>query len=67
VKKVLLVVTAVLIAVVLLTDICLFVQGSFEEHPTAEQIEKGRIVYGLILLPLAVAEICLIFKIFRKH
>lgn len=66
-KKVLLVIIAVLVAVILLADICLFVQGSLEAFPTAEQIEKGRIVYGLIFLPLAAVEIFLVLKIFRKQ
>lgn len=66
-KKAVLVVTAVLIAVILIADICLLVQSSLEAYPTAEQIEKSRIVYGLISLPLAVIEIFLLLKIFRKY
>ncbi len=66
-KKAVLVVTAVLIAVILIADICLLVQGSLEAYPTAEQIEKSTIVYGLISLPLAVIEIFLLLKIFRKY
>lgn len=66
-KKAVLVVTAVLIAVILIADIYLLVQGSLEAYPTAEQIEKSRIVYGLISLPLAVIEIFLLLKIFRKY
>lgn len=66
-KKAVLVVTAVLIAVILIADICLLVQGSLESYPTAEQIEKSTIVYGLISLPLAVIEIFSLLKIFRKY
>ena len=64
IKRISMIVVAVLVAVVLLIDVFLLLDGSMEEYPTVEQIEKGRIVYGLILMALAISEFFLIQRIF---
>lgn len=66
-KKVIWIIIAIMIALLLILDICLFVEGSLEVFPTPEQIEKGRIAYGLISIVLAITEIFVIRKILRKN
>ena len=66
-KKCFLVIIACMIGLLLIIDVCLFIQGSLEGFPTPEQIEKGRIAYGFISIPLVITEIFLISKIFHKN
>ena len=40
------IILSIVVAVIIVLDIFLLVFGSLESFPTAEQIEKGRIVYG---------------------
>lgn len=66
-KKTLLIALIVFVAILFAADVMLCLVGSLEMYPTAEQIEKGRIVYGLFLLPLAIFEGFLIMKVFCKQ
>ena len=65
-KKVLWIIISIVVAMMILADLFLFISGSLEAFPTAEQIEKGRIVYGLFLVPLIMIEIFTLIKIFKK-
>ena len=65
-KKALWVIIFLLVAIIIAADISAFIAGSFEWYPTEEQIEKGRIVYGAILVPLATIEAFVLTRIFKK-
>ncbi len=65
-KKTSYIIILVLVAIILMIDIFLLVCGSFEAYPTAEQIEKGRIVYGVFLVPLIIIEVFITTRIFKK-
>ena len=68
--KAITILAAVLVAFLLFLDISFFIQGSLEMFPTPEQIDKGRTVYGLLILPLTTIEVFLVFivfKLFRKR
>ena len=65
-KKTFRIIIAIIIALAIVLDIFLFVSGSLEMFPTAEQIEKGRIVCGLFLVVFAIIETFVLIKIFKK-
>lgn len=65
-KQALWIVICVILAMAILFVGMLFVEGSSEEFPTPEQIEKGRIAYGLILVPLVGAEAFSLSRVFKK-
>ena len=65
-KNLLLIVISIIIALAAVLDFLLFVFGSFETFPTAEQIEKGRIVCGLLLVPLTIIEAFILIRILKK-
>lgn len=46
--------------------IMLCVDGSLEAMPTVEQIEKGRIAYGIIAAACVIAETALIISLVRR-
>lgn len=65
-KKAWWIIICVILAMAMLFVGMLFVEGSSEEFPTPEQIEKGRIAYGLILVPLVGAEAFSLSRVFKK-
>ena len=66
-KNFLWIVIAIIAAVAMLFVGSWFIAGSLEEFPTPEQIEAGRIAYGLMLVPLVGIEILALSRIFRKR
>lgn len=66
-KKPVLLTLAGLVALLLCAVVCLFVQGSLEQHPTPEQLEKGRILWGVVFGFLAAAEAVVVSRLFRKQ
>ena len=59
----------VLIAVLFVLTVAfamLFIGGSLEAMPTVEQIEKGRIAYGIIATACVIAETALIISLVRR-
>lgn len=65
-KKVSWIIASIVVAITIVLDIFLFIFGSFDTFPTAEQIEKGRIAYGLFFVVFAIAETFVLIKIFKK-
>lgn len=65
-KKAWWIIICVILAMAMFFVGMLFVEGSSEEFPTPEQIEKGRIAYGLILVPLVGAEAFSLSRVFKK-
>ena len=65
-KKTFYIIMSILVALLIVINISLLISGSLESFPTAEQIEKGRLVYGLILLPLLAFEDFILTRIFKK-
>lgn len=65
-KKAFYIIMSILVALLIVIDISLLISGSLESFPTAEQIEKGRLAYGLILLPLLAFEAFILTRIFKK-
>lgn len=65
-KKSLYIAASILVLVVIVIDVFLFVSGSLESFPTAEQIEKGRIVYGLIFVLLSTLEAFILSRALKK-
>lgn len=65
-KKAFLIIISIVIAIIIVMDVFLFISGSLEAFPTAEQIEKGRIVYGLFFVVLIIIETFVLTRIFNK-
>ena len=65
-KKAFWIMVCVILAMAILFVGMLFVEGSQEEFPTPEQIEKARIAYGLLLVPLMGAEAFSLSRVFKK-
>ena len=65
-KKSLYIAASILVLVVIVIDVFLFVSGSLEAFPTAEQIEKGRITYGLIFVLLSTLEAFILSRALKK-
>ncbi len=65
-KKAFWIILSIVVAIIILLDIFLLAFGSLETFPTAEQIEKGRIVYGLFLVLLIIVETFMLTRI-KKH
>lgn len=65
-KKAFYIIMSILVALLIVIDVSLLISGSLEAFPTAEQIEKGRLVYGLILLSLLAFEAFILTRIFKK-
>ena len=65
-KKTVFILIAILVALLIVINISLLISGSLESFPTAEQIEKGRLAYGLILLPLLASEAFILTRIFKR-
>ena len=47
-------------------DVFLFICGSLEVFPTVEQIEKGRIVYGLFLGIFVIVEAFVLTRVIKN-
>ena len=58
---------SIILAVIIVINSFLFIAGSLETYPTAEQIEKGRIVYGLLFVPLVIIESFIVTRFFKKE
>ena len=65
-KKAFYIIISIIVAILIFIDISLISVGSLEMFPTPEQIEKGRIAYGLFLLPLIIIEAFILTRIFKK-
>jgi len=65
-KKAFWIIFSIVVAIIILLDIFLVAFGSLETFPTAEQIEKGRIVYGSFLVLLIIGETFILTRI-KKH
>ena len=66
-KKTFYIIMSILVALLIVINISLLISGSLESFPTAEQIEKGRLAYGLILLPLLASEAFILTRIFKRQ
>ena len=65
-KKAFWMIVSIVVAVIIVMDISLCISGSLEAFPTAEQIGKGRIVYGLFFVLLIIIEAFILTRIFKK-
>lgn len=65
-KKIFWITTAILIALLLILDICYYFDGSLEDHPTEEQEEKVKIATVMFSVPLIAIEILALYMVFRK-
>ena len=65
-KKTFYIIISTILAVVIVIDVILFLSGSLESFPTAEQIEKGRITYGLIFVLLSTLEAFILSRALKK-
>lgn len=65
-KKAIYIIIATIVAIIIVIDIFLFVLGSLESCPTVEQVEKGRIIYGLFFIPLTIIEAFILTRFFNK-
>ena len=59
------IILSIVVAVIIVLDIFLLVFGSLESFPTAEQIEKGRIVYGSFFVLLIIVETFILTRIIK--
>ena len=59
------IILSTVVAVIIVLDIFLLVFGSLESFPTAEQIEKGRIVYGSFFVLLIIVETFILTRIIK--
>ncbi len=65
-KKIFLIILSIFVAIIIVIDVSLFISGSLEAFPTTEQIEKGRIVYGSILVLLIIVETFILTRILKR-
>lgn len=65
-SKPMLIILCVLLAIPLLFSFYLLLQGSLEAFPTAEQIEKGMIAYGVLFCIFLIIELHL-FQFLHKQ
>ena len=65
-KKAFWILLSIVVAIIIVLDIFLLVWGSLETFPTAEQIEKGRIVYGSFFVFLIIVETFILTRIFKR-
>ena len=64
-KKAFWIIFSIVVAIVIVLDIFLLAVGSLETFPTAEQIEKGRIVYGSFFVLLIIVETFILTRIIK--
>ncbi len=60
------IIVSFVVAAIIVMDVFLFISGSLEVFPTAEQIEKGRIVYGAFFCVLIVVVAFVLTRIFKN-
>ncbi|MBR5539633.1 MAG: hypothetical protein IKU61_07015 [Clostridia bacterium] len=65
-KKAFLIIVSIVVATIIVIDVFLLISGSLEAFPTEEQIEKGRIVYGLFLGILIIIEAFVLTRVFKN-
>ena len=65
-KKAFWIIFSIVVAIVIVLDIFLLAFGSLETFPTAEQIEKGRIVYGLFLGIFVIVEAFVLTRVIKN-
>ncbi len=65
-KKAFWIIVSIVVAIIIVMDVFLFISGSLEVFPTSEQIEKGRIVYGLLFVLLIIVETFILTRILRR-
>ena len=65
-KKIFLIILSIFVAIIIVVDVSLFISGSLETFPTTEQIEKGRIVYGSLLVFLIIVETFILTRILKR-
>ena len=65
-KKAFYIIMSILVALLIVIDVSLLISGSLETFPTAEQMGKGRLVYGFLLLLLLAFEAFILTRIFKK-
>ena len=64
-KKAFWIIFSIVVAIVIVLDIFLLAFGSLETFPTAEQIEKGRIVCGSFFVLLIIVETFILTRIIK--
>ena len=57
---------SIILAIIIVMDVFLFICGSLEAFPTVEQIEKGRIVYGLFLGIFVIVEALVLTRVIKN-
>ena len=65
-KKAFWIILSIVVAIIIVVDIFLLIFGSLETFPTAEQIEKGRIVYGSFFVILIIVETFILTRILKS-
>lgn len=65
-KKTFWIILSIVVAIIIAVDVFLLVSGSLETFPTAEQIEKGRIVYGSFFVLLIIVETLILTRILKS-
>ena len=65
-KKAIWIIISIILAIIIVMDVFLFICGSLEAFPTVEQIEKGRIVYGLLLGIFVIVEAFVLTRVIKN-
>ena len=65
-KKAIWIIISIILAIIIVMDVFLFICGSLEAFPTVEQIEKGRIVYGLFLGIFVIVEAFVLTRVIKN-
>ena len=65
-KKSFVKIISIILVIIIVMDVVLFICGSLEAFPTVEQIEKGRIVYGLFLGIFVIVEAFVLTRVIKN-
>ena len=65
-KKAIWIIISIILAIIIVMDVFLFICGSLEAFPTEEQIEKGRIAYGLFLGIFVIVEAFVLTRVIKN-
>ena len=65
-KKAIWIIISIILAFIIVMDVFLFICGSLEAFPTAEQIGKGRVVYGLFLGVFVIVEAFVLTRVIKN-
>ena len=65
-KKAIWIIISIILAIIIVMDVFLFICGSLEAFPTVEQIEKGRIAYGLFLGIFVIVEAFVLTRVIKN-